>query len=189
LYNEQKIYSYREEFVLNPYSECPTFVTKHFTIRLISKEDSESIFKCYNDKAAVELMNDDNCDFGFYVDSQEKMSETIGYWLDFYKKQCFIRFSIVDNATGEAVGTIEGFGGETGVLRVDIASAYEKTSYLSELFIFAKDNFYEIFGNEYLVTKAISNAVERRHALEINGWEYINTFREYQDYYKIKVKI
>lgn len=55
-------------------------------------------------------MNDDNCNFGFYADSQEKMSEIIGYWLDFYKKQCFIRFSIVDNATGKAVGTVEGFG-------------------------------------------------------------------------------
>lgn len=174
---------------MNPYLECPTFATTNFTIRLINKDDGESIFKCYNDKTAVKFMNDDNCDFGFYVDSQEKMSETIGYWLDLYKKQCFIRFSIIDNATGEAVGTIEGFGGETGVLRVDIASAYEKASYLSEIFIFAKDNFHEIFENEYLVTKAISNAVERRQALKINEWEYINTFSDYQDYYKIKVKI
>lgn len=173
---------------MNPYLECPTATTKNFTIRLISEDDSKPIFKCYNDKTAVEFMNDDNCDFGFYIDSQEKMSETIGYWLDFYKKQCFIRFSIVDNERGEAVGTIEGFGGETGVLRVDIASAYEKESYLSEIFIFAKDNFHEIFGNEYLVTKAIPHAIERRQALKNNEWEYINTFRDYQDYYKIKVK-
>ncbi|MGB4660925.1 MAG: hypothetical protein WBI07_17275, partial [Mobilitalea sp.] len=61
--------------------------------------------------------------------------------------------------------------------------------YLSEIFIFAKDNFHEIFGNEYLVTKAIPNAIERRQALKNNEWEYINTFRDYQDYYKIKVKI
>ena len=173
---------------MNPYLVCPIVTTKNFTIRLISEGDSESIFKCYNDKAAVELMNDDNCDFGFYIDSLEKMSETIGYWLGFYKKHCFIRFSIVDNATGEAVGTIEGFGGEIGVLRVDIASVYEKASYLSEIFIFAKDNFHEIFSNEYLVTKAIPNAVERRQALKNNEWEYIDKFKEYQDYYKIKVK-
>ena len=175
--------------MMNAYIECPTVRTKSFTIRLINEEDCNSIFKCYHDKSAVELMNDDNCDFGFYSDSLEKMSETIHYWLDFYKKQYFIRFSIVDNATGEAVGTIEGFGGETGVLRVDIASAYEKVSYLSEIFIFAKDYFYEIFGNDYLVTKAISKAVDRRQALKINKWDNINTFRGYQDYYKIKVKI
>lgn len=174
---------------MNAYLKCPTFETTSFTIRLIRKDDTESIFKCYNDKAAVELMNDDNCDFGFYIDSKEKMSETIEYWLDFYEKQSFIRFTVVDNTTGEGVGTIEGFGGETGVLRVDIASTYEKASYLSEIFIFAKDNFHEIFGNKYLVTKAISNAVERRQALQINEWEYIDKFKEYQDYYKIKTKV
>ena len=177
----------REEYKLNPFEECPTFTTKSFTIRLITEDDSESLFKCYNDQTAVELMNDDNCDFGFYVDSQEKMSETIGYWLDFYNKGYFIRFSIVDNATGEAIGTIEGFVGESGVLRVDIASAYEKADYLSEIFVFAKDNFHALFGNEYLVTKAISKAVERRQALEMNGWEFINTFKTYPDYYQIKV--
>lgn len=71
-------------------------------------------------------MNDDNCDFSFYVDSEEKMQETIGYWISFYQKKYFVRFSIVDNATEEAVGTIEGFSGETVVLRVDICSEYEK---------------------------------------------------------------
>ena len=175
--------------MMNPYAECPSFATKSFTIRLVREDDSESLFTCYHDTSAVEFMNDDNCDFGFYTDSQQTMSETIGYWLDFYKKQCFIRFSIVDNATGEAVGTIEGFGGETGVLRVDIARAYEKTPYLSEILVFAEDNFNELFGNEYLVTKAVSKAGERRQALINHEWEYIDTFRGYQDYYQIKTKI
>lgn len=107
--------------------------------------------------------------------------------LDFYKRQCIIRFSIVDNQTGKAVGTIEGFGGETRVLCADIGSEYEKEAYLSEIFVFAKDNFKEIFGNEYLVTKAISKAAERRKALEGNEWEDINKYKEYQYYYKVKL--
>lgn len=172
---------------MNPYVECPAITTNSFTIRLIKDSDSESLFKCYNDKRAVEFMNDDNCDFGFYVDSEKKMQETIGYWIDFYQKQYLIRFAIVDNATGEAVGTIEGFNGETGVLRVDICSAYEKEYYLSELFNFAKENFYEYFGNEYIVTKAISKAKERREALENNEWEFIDIFRNYHNYYRIKL--
>lgn len=65
--------------MMNPYAECPSFATKSFAIRLISEEDSQSLFTCYHDPSAVELMNDDNCDFGFYVASQEKMSETIEY--------------------------------------------------------------------------------------------------------------
>lgn len=172
---------------MNPFIECPTITTKSFTIRLISESDSKSLFRCYNDKKAIEFMNDDNCDFGFYVDSEEKMRETIGYWIDFYKKGYFVRFSIVDNVTEEAVGTIEGFSGETGVLRVDICSEYEKAHYLSELLNFARENFYTFFGNEYIVTKAISNASERREALENNSWENIDQFRNYHDYYGIKL--
>lgn len=174
---------------MNPYLECPIITTKSFTMRLVKMSDSNSLFECYNDKSAVQFMNDDNCDFGFYVESLEKMLQTITYWLDFYEKQCFIRFAIVDKVTGKAVGTVEGFGGETGVLRVDIAGAYEKASCLSEIFHFAKENFHEIFGNEYIVTKAVPGAAERRQALICNEWEYMDTFREYKDYYRIKVDI
>lgn len=172
---------------MNPYLECPTIETNNFIIRLIRASDYKSLFKCYNDKMAVEFMNDDNCDFGFYVDCEEKMQETINYWIDFYKKQYFIRFSIVDKSTENAVGTIEGFNDEIGVLRVDISSKYEKADYLSELFDFAKNYFYSFFGNKYLVTKAISKATERRKALTNCKWEYIDVFKTYNDYYKIEL--
>lgn len=172
---------------MNPYVECPTIKTENFTIRLIREADSKSLFRCYNDKKAVEVMNDDNCDFGFYVDSEKKMQETVGYWIDFYQKRYFIRFSIVDNTTEEAIGTIEGFNAEIGVLRVDICNEYEKECYLSELFNFARDNFYAFFDNKYIVTKAISTALERRKALVNNSWEYIDIYRDYHDYYKIKL--
>lgn len=170
---------------MNPYLNCPTVTTNSFTIRLIQQQDSESLFKCYNDKTAVQFMNDDNCDFGFYVESEQDMFRTVGYWLDFYQKQFFIRFSIVDSKTSKAVGTIEGFADEIGVLRVDICSAYEKEHYLNEIFNFAKEHFREYFGNEQLVTKAIPNAAERRQALLLNGWEFIDTYKGYNDYYSI----
>lgn len=172
---------------MNPYIECPTITTKSFTIRLIRASDSKALFRCYHDKSAVEYMNDDNCDFGFYVDSEARMQETIGYWIDFYQKQYFVRFAIVDLATEAAVGTIEGFCGETGVLRVDICREYEKECYLSELFNFAREHFYALFGNEYIVTKAISKASERCAALVNNKWEPIDTFRGLHDYYRIKL--
>lgn len=172
---------------MNPYIKCPQIETKSFIIRLIIESDYESLFKCYNDKKAVELMNDDNCDFGFFVESMEKMQETIRYWRDFYLKQYFIRFSVVDKVTRKTIGTLEGFGGETGVLRVDMNSEYEKVYYLAELFNFAKEYFNEIFGNEYLVTKAIAKAEDRRKALKNCKWEFIDTYKDYQDYYRVKL--
>lgn len=173
---------------MDPYLECPVTKTKSFTLRLIEQKDSDDLFTCYNDKTAVSFMNDDNCDFGFFVESKEKMAETVFYWIDFYKKKYFVRFSIVDNKTSKVIGTVEGFGGEVGVLRIDIASEYEKCNYISELLTFAQDNFYEYFGNTSLVTKAISEAKERVQALKNNNWKYINTFRNFPEYYQIEIK-
>ncbi|WP_310603219.1 hypothetical protein [Anaerosporobacter sp.] len=59
---------------------------------------------------------------------------------------------------------------------------------MSEIFEFAKDNFYEFFGNEDIVTKAVSAATERRKALNSSGWEFIDKYRGYQDYYRITCK-
>lgn len=169
----------------DPYVTCPTFTTEHFTIRLIRQEDSSDLFECYHDRQAVSFMNDDNCDFGFYVETPEAMAETVKYWIQFYKERAFIRFAIVDTKTQQAVGTIEGFHGTEGVLRVDIRSAYETKPYLQEIVAVAVANFKELFGNEYLVIKAVKEATERRSALLEGGWEYIDIFRTYSDYYKM----
>lgn len=170
------------------YTNCPVIKTAHFVLRLVEEADADGLFACYNDMQAVKFMNDDNCDFGFYTESVDKMRETIGYWVDFYKQRCFVRFAVIDNVTDKAVGTIEGFNGDIGVLRVDICSAFEKEEYLSELFKFATDNFRGFFGNERLVTKAIPEAAERRKALENNGWSFIGKFREFEDYFEASAR-
>ncbi len=167
------------------YEICPTTELERFTIRLIREEDAPGLFTCYHDSAAIARMNDDNCDFGFYVDTPENMANTLRYWLDFYRRKCFVRFALVDKQTGKAVGTIEGFGGDVGVLRLDLASTYETAACLCELFRFAQENFKAWFGNSTLVTKAIPSAAERRKALETCGWNYIGQFRSYSDYYQI----
>lgn len=172
---------------MDAYLECPVFRTRMFTLRLIRPEDSDALFACYHDKAAVACMNDNNCDFGFYMETPEQMAETVAYWLDFYRRRCFIRFAVVDNAAGRAVGTVEGFGGEVGVLRIDLASAYERAAYLEELLVLAEAQFPALFGNRELVTKAAPRAAERRRALEGCGWEAIGMYRGYDDYYKVKL--
>lgn len=172
---------------MDPYITCPTVETERFTLRLIQISDAEGLFECYHDRDAVRFMNEDHCDFGFYTESIEQMKTTLGYWLDFYKQRFFIRFAIVDRETGKAVGTVEGFCDDIGVLRVDIARAYEKRVALSQLLQFAEEHFYEYFGNKILVTKAIPEATERRAALEEQGWEAIGSFRGYSDYFQKKL--
>lgn len=173
---------------MDVYQQCPLVSTARFTFRLIQPEDCGALYRCYHDPAAVARMNDDNCDFGFYVDTPEKMRETLGYWLDFYQKRCFVRFAVIDRQAGEAAGTIEGFGGDTGVLRVDLSSAYETADALTEIFSFAVRHFRAYFGNEALVTKAVPLAQARRDALKAAGWTYIGHFRGYSDYFQIKTE-
>ncbi|MDD2209157.1 MAG: hypothetical protein WCS49_01210 [Bacilli bacterium] len=170
----------------NPYIECPVFKTKNFTLRLVKEEDYVDLYACYHDYQAVENMNDDNCDFGFYVDSIEKMKETVSYWIKFYHDGYFIRFSVL-NQNNKAIGTIEGFNGDTGVLRIDLASAYEKADILSELFSICQETFKELFGNKILVTKAKRNDIERTKALAKLHWKNIGKYKGYDDYYQIEL--
>lgn len=172
---------------MNIYKDCPTVSKDNLTFRLLEQSDSESLFECYHDKNAVELMNDDNCDFGFFSESLDKMAETVWYWIDFYKKQFFVRFALVDNNTNKAVGTVEGFNAEIGVLRIDIKPEYEREDCISEILSFAEENFYEYFGNEYLVTKAIPKAEQRISALQSHGWEFVGDYKGYPNYYRKKI--
>ncbi len=173
---------------MDAYKSCPAYKTHSFTIRLIEQHDSDSLFCCYNSKSAVALMNDDNCDFGFFVETPEAMRRTVGYWLDFYRQRAFIRFAIVVNATGTVIGTIEGFGGTDGVLRVDVSSDFEKSCYLTEIFEFAPKSFRDLFGNDRLYFKAIPAAVQRRAALTQCGWQFVGDYRGFHDYYSIRTE-
>ena len=173
---------------MNIYEHCPEVKTKHFLLRLIKDEDYQSLFDCYHDQQAVSLMNDDNCDFGFYVETKDQLKKTIKYWKYFYDQKCFVRFSVVDLSTHQAIGTVEGFVGETGVLRIDLASPYETTSYITEILEFAKEHFYTYFGNHHMVTKAIDQAINRRKALESQGFTYMGDYRGFHDYYHITLE-
>ncbi len=170
------------------YAACPTVQTEHFILRLVREEDAAALFACYHDKAAIARMNDDNCDFGFYADTPEDMAATVDYWLQHYRWRSFVRFAIVNRDTGEAVGTIEGFGGEAGVLRLDIASGYEQADLLAELLAFAAEHFREYFDNQALVTKAVPAAQERRAALERCGWTHVGDYRGYRHYYRLELQ-
>lgn len=161
----------------DPYVKCPSYETEHFAIRLIAEEDAEDLFACYGDPQACRLFNSDNCtpfEFRF-----ERMHELVRGWLDKdYAGGYYIRFSIIDKQTRKPVGTIETYDRKyhasqrtTGILRIDIASAYEKEGLLSELLTVAGNLFFNVFHVENIVMKAIPDAVERIAALRRNGYQ------------------
>ena len=145
---------------MNPYETCPVYETKHFTLRMVTMEDAQDLLRCYGDRKAVARMNADNCGTDFYFGSLEEMKEYIAFWLREYAQGAYIRFAVVDKETGRAVGTVEIFGGERGVLQIDLCDAYETAETVGELMRLTALRFTADFPAERLIIKA-DNVPER----------------------------
>jgi len=171
----------------NPYKQCPIYITDDFELRLVELTDAEELLNCYSDKLAVSRMNDDNCIFGFYIDTLENMQNSIRFWLKEYEKEGFARLTIRDKHKGIAVGTVEIFGGEYGCLRVDICSPYEKEMYLKQIFSLVADRFMKDFSIKTLVSKVV-NSDERLFAVTKLGFMPSDTFRPGLSYYEYRRK-
>jgi len=153
----------------SPYVKCPEYESEHFRLRLVSTDDAEDLFLCYSDTEAQKIFNSDNCNTDFKFATLEHMRAYIDGWIDAYKNGYFVRFSIITKADNKAVGTVEIFGGDYGVLRIDILTAYENENCLDELLKIA-DSFFHDFECENIITKAIPEAVCRRNALVQNEY-------------------
>ncbi len=155
---------------------------ERFTLRLVSKSDAKDLLSCYSDEKAVPLFNADNCSRGFYMATAEEIEWYIGVWLSEYANRVYIRYSIVDNATGKAIGTIELFdAGEkngvehTGILRLDLASRYENERDIAEIMEIITNRLAFAMNLSAILTKAAPVGAARRNVLESMG------FRETQN--------
>ena len=160
----------------DPYLECPEYDSEHFRLRLVSMDDAEDLYLCYNDPQAQAIFNSDNCTSDFKFSSIEHLKAYMEGWLDAYKNRWFIRYSIIDKKTEKAIGTMEIFGGpiggersEFGVLRIDVRHEYENEEALTEL-IKMTDSFFGDVNTEKFITKAIPEAAQRINALTRNGY-------------------
>lgn len=163
----------------NVYEECPTLENESFKLRLVEKADAPDLLKVYSDEKAVPLFNSDNCDGDdFYYRTLERMEKEIEFWLWAYKDKGFVRWSILDKASNEAVGTIELFHRESedyfnhcGLLRLDLRSDYERKDRIVEILSLIMEQAYGLFDCAMLATKAIPSALERRMALKTLGYQ------------------
>lgn len=164
------------------------YESEHFLLRQVAPEDAPGLLPCYSDPAAVALMNDDNCNKGFLCPSLEDMQQYIGFWLDEYRNRMYIRPVIIHKPTGQLLGTIEAFGGELGVLRLDLRADWEKPEVLAELLKLAVEEFPQDLPMAGMVTKAIPAAKTRREVLEALGFLGPEEFRGFKDYYRWPVR-
>ncbi len=165
------------------YHTCPVYETASFILRCVQLEDAEALLTCYSDKRAVSKMNADHCTTDFHQTTIEGMEALIKIWLKEYHEHKYVRFSILPKALRCAVGTIEIFGGESGVLRIDIATGYDKNEYIEELIRLAVLHFIRDFQIGSLKIKT-SNTPERVPLLKKYGFVPSPSFRPQLGYFE-----
>jgi len=171
---------------MNPYIHCPSYETESFMLRLVSLHDAEDLLKCYADKESVARMNADACTSGFYFESVAEMEAAILFWLSEYEQQRYVRFAVVDKSIDKAIGTVEIFGGEFGVLRIDLCSAYETPTYFSELLTCAVHHFYTDFDVRTMCIKVLPAFAMRTDTVKKFSFVLTNDFRPGGYYYARK---
>lgn len=186
---------------MNIYEECPVLEIERFKARLFSADDCADLLKVYSDKEAVKLFNSDNCDGDdFYYTTPERMKQAIDFWLYSYKEKFFVRFSIIDKKTSAVIGSLEIFKRiaddyftNYGLLRLDLASDYEKREIVDELLTLVTESIFEWFDCKMIATKAIPEAAERIIALKKHGFALSeeklvgkHDNKEYDNYYVLK---
>lgn len=161
------------------YKKCPQFENEKYLLRSVSEKDCKDLLKVYSDKKAVPFFNSDNCGGDdFYYTTESKMKEAIKYWLWEYERQGFVRWSIVDKNTNEAIGTIELFHRDSdndyftncGLLRLDLRSDYENSADIKNILSLIIAPTFELFDCDKIATKAIPKANERIKALSNMGF-------------------
>lgn len=178
----------------DPYTNCPVYETGSFSLRLVRMDDAADLLRCYSDPESIPLFNSDNCLYGFTMNKLEEMESCIEAWLAEFRARGFIRFSIVEQTSERAIGTIEFFTrklgqgekqAEAGILRLDLASEYEQADVLSEMLELVEQRFPEHFTFDGLLTKAVPQAVQRVEVLQRLGYHKLERSGElpYEDYY------
>lgn len=175
----------------NIYQSCPVFSNSLLNLRLTSDEDVNELLKCYSDEASVPFFNSDNCHGDdFHYTTLERMKQAVDFWKYSYDNGWFVRLTVILNGTGEKIGTVEMFNRDTpsvygshGVLRIDLMSRYERKDVISAILELADRYFYDAFGVDCILTKAIPGATNRIAALEAEGYINADDFEVGPHYY------
>lgn len=160
------------------YEKCPLLENEHYLLQLVTMEDTNALLKVYSDEKAVPFFNSDNCNGDdFFYKTVERMQQAIKYWLWEYQRKGFVRWSIIDKNSHEAIGTIELFNrrakdyfNECAILRLDLRSDYEKADCIFELLFSIINSTYDFFSCNRIATKAVPLAYERIKALKRIGF-------------------
>lgn len=182
-------FNYMNLYTNNLYINCKEFKEDDITLSLLKKEDIDDLLICYSDAKATKYFNKDNCNGDdFYYLTHERMKQAVDFWLFSYANRYFIRYTI--RYQNNIIGTIELFESVEnekyapyGLLRIDLASPYEKEKIIKSILNIVIKQISFNFGMNYIITKGF-DSYERIKALEDLGFTKIGEdFKGFPNYY------
>lgn len=158
------------------YANTPAYQTRDFTLRPVELSDAEALLECYSDPEAVAHMNADNCTSDFNYTTTAEMRAAIEIWQAEQARKRYIRFAIISKTEDRAIGTLEMFGGDFGVLRIDIATRFETPDSIAQLTTLAISELKRDFGARRLLARA-GNTPDRAPVYAFYGFAPADDFR------------
>lgn len=159
---------------MNIYETCPQVSNAQYLLRLTGPQDRDDLLKVYSDEKSVPLFNGDNCNGDdFYYTTAQRMQQALDFWIWSYENRWFVRMSILDRSSERVIGTMElcyRDAEDTGVLRLDLRSDYERQEEISRILSLIVEPAYDWIGCSRLITKAKPFACQRIQALEEYGF-------------------
>lgn len=162
----------------SPYEKCPVYENENYLLRLVEESDAQDLLLVYSDEKAVPLFNSDNCNGDdFHYTSLERMQSAVEFWQQAHQNKWFVRWTIIDKNSRQAVGTIELFNrsaddyfNDCGLLRLDLRSDHERTDHIVDILSLIVPPTFELFECRMIATKVPLFAAERKAAVEKLGF-------------------
>lgn len=175
----------------DPFETFPVYRTEQLTFRNVEEDDAADLFRCYSDPISLRHLNHDNCTTDFAFQTVDAMKDYIRVWQDEYRERRYLRWSVVEQHTETAIGTIElvpisepmeGIG-KVGILRIDLLSSYETEAIYRAILEMAIANYYRDFQIDWLITKAFPADRQRVRSLLKHHFAAIDGILPYPHYF------
>lgn len=163
---------------MNPYEKCPAFENQNFLLKLFDVADAPDLLLVYSDEKALPFFNSDNCNTDFHFTTLEQMKQYMEeIWQTAYAERGFVRWTVIDRHTNQAIGTIELFNRRSddyfnncGLLRLDLRSDYERAETIYEILSLIIEPAFNLFECEMIATKVPPFAAGRKTAVKKSGF-------------------
>ena len=161
------------------FKKCPVFETEHFHLRQVKMKDAADLVECYGNPTLAVQGSAHGCIVGpggYGSKTKKEMQAFIRFWLDEYRKNMYVRWSVIDRQSGAVIGTIEGGAfdipsqGMGVMLMLDLVAPYETNVFVPELLRLVIGQFYSLFGADVLVIYGMPGADVRLRALAAAGF-------------------